>query len=67
MIRKEFPPNICRLCGLNKSQGTNVYSASAKREGLLSKISKRLSKEVVHIGVGDGLPKFICIDSKSHT
>ncbi|KAJ9599763.1 hypothetical protein L9F63_026389 [Diploptera punctata] len=65
MIRKEFPPNICRLCGLNKSQGTNVYSASAKREGLLSKISKRLSKEVVHIGVGDGLPKFICIDCET--
>jgi hypothetical protein len=46
MIRKGYPPNKCRLCGINKSQGQNVYSASAKREGLLSKISKHLSKEV---------------------
>lgn len=39
-----------------------MYSALAKREGLLSKISKHLSKEVVHIVVGDGLPKFVCVD-----
>ncbi|PSN35646.1 hypothetical protein C0J52_22040 [Blattella germanica] len=57
-----FPPNKCRLCGLNKSQGFNVYSISAKREGLLTKITKRLSKEVVHIVIGDGLPKFVCMD-----
>lgn len=46
MIRKGYPPNKCRLCGINKSQGQNVYSTSAKREGLLSKISKHLNKEV---------------------
>jgi hypothetical protein len=46
MIRKGFAQNKCRLCGLSKSQGLNVYSALAKREGLLSKISKHLSKEV---------------------
>jgi hypothetical protein len=46
MIRKGFALNKCRLCGLSKSQGLNVYSALAKGEGLLSKISKHLSKEV---------------------
>jgi hypothetical protein len=50
MIRKGFPPDKCRLCGFSKSQGLNVYSASAKREGLLLKISKHLSKEVNRLG-----------------
>ncbi|KAK7872467.1 hypothetical protein R5R35_014261 [Gryllus longicercus] len=62
MIRKSFPPNLCRLCGLDKTQGVDVCSPTAKRSGLLMKINKRLSKEGVHIAIGDGLPKFVCSD-----
>ncbi|XP_067007822.2 zinc finger protein 124 isoform X2 [Anabrus simplex] len=45
MIRKSFPPTLCRLCGLIKSQGTDLCSISAKRTGILLRINKRLSKE----------------------
>ncbi|XP_063231000.1 zinc finger protein 316-like isoform X2 [Bacillus rossius redtenbacheri] len=43
---KRFPENKCRLCGNIKSKGVNIFSESAKRSGLISKITKRLSREI---------------------
>ncbi|KAK9303247.1 hypothetical protein QLX08_005013 [Tetragonisca angustula] len=53
---------LCRLCGKEKQQGTDLFSDKVKGSVLMSIINKYFSKEVINISNSDAFSKYVCID-----
>ncbi|KAG7209032.1 hypothetical protein KM043_015196 [Ampulex compressa] len=53
---------LCRLCGKEKQQGTDVFKDKVKGAVLISIINKYFSKEVINILTTDAFSKYVCID-----
>ena len=58
MLHKITTPNLCRLCGKEKSQGTDLFKDNVKGSVLISIINKYFAKEVsITICHGGPLPQ----------
>lgn len=53
---------LCRLCGKEKQQGTDLFTDKVKGTVLMSIINKYFSKEVINISNTDAFSKYVCID-----
>ncbi|XP_054013744.1 putative zinc finger protein 840 [Hylaeus anthracinus] len=53
---------LCRLCGKERQQGTNLFTDKTKGTVLMSIINKYFSKEVINISNSDVYSKYVCID-----
>ncbi|XP_076236901.1 uncharacterized protein LOC143180810 [Calliopsis andreniformis] len=53
---------LCRLCGKEKQQGTDLFIDKAKGAVLMSIINKYFLKEVINISSSDTFSKYVCID-----
>lgn len=62
MMFHKVSPKLCRLCGKEKQQGTDVFKDKVKGAVLVSIINKYLSKEVISISTSDAFSKYVCID-----
>ncbi|XP_046411182.1 zinc finger protein 418 isoform X1 [Neodiprion pinetum] len=62
MMFHKVPLKLCRLCGKETRQGTDVFKDKVKGAVLISIINKYLSKEVINILVSDAFSKFVCVE-----
>lgn len=53
---------LCRLCGKEKQQGTDLFKDKVKGAVLISIINKYFSKEIINISASDVFSKYVCID-----
>ncbi|XP_078042141.1 uncharacterized protein LOC144472701 [Augochlora pura] len=53
---------LCRLCGKEKLQGTDLFTDKIKGTVLISIINKYFSKEVINISNSDTFSKYVCMD-----
>ncbi|XP_012280804.1 zinc finger protein 567 isoform X2 [Orussus abietinus] len=62
MMLHKINSTLCRLCGKDKQQGTDVFKDKVKGAVLVSIINKYFSKEVINISSTDTFSKYVCID-----
>ena len=62
MMSHKINLKLCRLCGKEKQQGTDLFADKIKGTVLMSVIKKYFSKEVINISNSDTHSKYICID-----
>ncbi|XP_015600350.1 zinc finger protein 16 isoform X2 [Cephus cinctus] len=62
MMLHKVSMRLCRLCGKEKQQGTDVFKDKIKGAVLISIINKYFSKEVIIISSTDGFSKFVCFE-----
>ncbi|XP_035728109.1 zinc finger protein 551-like isoform X1 [Vespa mandarinia] len=62
MMLHKMSSKLCRLCGKEKQQGTDVFKDKVKGAVLISIINKYFSKEVINISTSDVFSKYVCID-----
>lgn len=62
MMHHKVSSKLCRLCGKEKQQGTDVFKDKVKGAVLISIINKYFSKEVINISSTDVFTKYVCID-----
>lgn len=62
MMLHKASSKLCRLCGKEKQQGTDLFQDKVKGTVLMSIINKYFSKEVINISHTDAFSKHVCID-----
>ncbi|XP_066597645.1 uncharacterized protein [Prorops nasuta] len=62
MMLHKINSKVCRLCGKEKQQGTDVFKDKVKGAVLISIINKYFPKEVINISNSDVFSKYVCID-----
>ncbi|XP_057325163.1 zinc finger protein 561-like [Microplitis mediator] len=53
---------LCRLCGKEKSRGTDVFKDKIKGAVLVSIINKYFPKEIINVSISDTFSKYVCMD-----
>ncbi|KAK0082881.1 hypothetical protein PV325_009709 [Microctonus aethiopoides] len=53
---------LCRLCGKEKPQGTDVFKDKIKGAVLVSIINKYFPREVINVSISDTFSKYVCMD-----
>ncbi|KAJ8680469.1 hypothetical protein QAD02_016256 [Eretmocerus hayati] len=60
MFHKQSVFRLCRLCGKEKQQGTDLFNDKSRGSVLLSIINKYFAKEIISITLTDRLSKNVC-------
>ncbi|OXU26793.1 hypothetical protein TSAR_006079 [Trichomalopsis sarcophagae] len=60
MLHKMTTLKLCRLCGKEKQQGTDLFKDKIKGSVLISIINKYFAKEIISISISDAFSKYVC-------